>query len=182
MFEYGYMSDAEISGVQVNRNEIVVLNEFKYLLPIGLAALLIPVVSLGLVALSGNVSFINYVHSISVTLWLFSAIAVSGISYKLIKAKETPEVANWAGRLIPMTLFLTPSVAFVSQVSGYLVPSPISLFSPVFLFAQLVAWAAFALVFLMFIPNSMKIYRTLKKSKIKGVNSLLTSNFKSSLV
>ncbi len=129
---------------------------------------IIPPVALVAALASKNVYYLDYVHVITGGTWTGFDLYMGLVMSQILRSLEIPARVEIAKRLTPTTFFIIPSLASTAITSGIYLAQDFGKFdlgSPWIMAAGVVVLILVAQGFGVFLPNGVRIFLELAKSK-----------------
>jgi hypothetical protein len=130
--------------------------------------LLVPLAGLAFALLYGNILALNYVHVITGGTWTGIDLFMGIVMSRVLKGLEPQARAQVLKKLVPVMLFLMPSLATAAISSGINMASRLgmlSLQSPTIIAAILIVIILSVQGFGMIMPTEAKVYLELRKKE-----------------
>lgn len=130
-------------------------------------AILPPVVLIAAIA-AKNLYLLDYVHVISGATWTGFDIFMGVIMTRMMRLMDIPSRVEVAKRLTPTTFFIIPSLAATAITAGIYLAQTLGVFnlhSPWIIAAGIIILILTAQGFGVFLPNGIRIFLELAKSK-----------------
>ena len=130
-------------------------------------AILPPVVLIAAIA-AKNLYLLDYVHVISGATWTGFDIFMGVIMTRMMRLMDIPSRVEVAKRLTPTTFFIIPSLAATAITAGIYLAQTLGVFnlhSPWIIAAGMIILILTAQGFGVFLPNGIRIFLELAKSK-----------------
>ncbi len=129
--------------------------------------LIVPVIALLLAVISGSLLFLNYVHVLSGALWTGIDVFMGVVMSRILKAVPEETRAQIIRKLVPVMLFMMPSLSFVTVTAGILLVmrEHLSFSSPLIIAALAIVSILSIQGFAILLPSEIIILRELRKSE-----------------
>ncbi len=136
--------------------------------PYSMLTLLVPLAGLAFALLYGNILALNYVHVITGGTWTGIDLFMGIVMSRVLKGLEPQARAQVLKKLVPVMLFLMPSLATAAISSGINMASRLgmlSLQSPTIIAAIVIVIILSVQGFGMIMPTEAKVYLELRKKE-----------------
>ncbi|MDG6997099.1 MAG: hypothetical protein JRN52_14350 [Nitrososphaerota archaeon] len=137
----------------------------KILGPGSLATLFVPIVALLVALLSGSFLLLDYVHVLSGATWTGIDLFMGLVMSRILRSLPPPSRAQFIKKLVPIMLFLMPSLASVAITAGVYVAMHLGLnfFSAPIIAAGLIVIVLSVQGFGLLLPTEIRIFLELRK-------------------
>ncbi len=136
--------------------------------PYSLVMLLVPIAGLVAVLVLGNVLALNYVHVMTGATWTGIDLFMGLVMSRVLKGLEPPARTQVIKKLVPLMLFLMPSLAAVSITSGINLADRmgmLTLQSPTIIAAVVIVIILSVQGFGILMPTELRIFLELRKKE-----------------
>ena len=130
-----------------------------------LATLFVPIVVLLVALLSGSFLLLDYVHVLSGATWTGIDLFMGLVMSRILRSLPPPSRAQFIKKLVPIMLFLMPSLASVAITAGVYVAMHLGLnfFSAPIIAAGLIVIVLSVQGFGLLLPTEIRIFLELRK-------------------
>ncbi|MCL5068885.1 MAG: hypothetical protein M1368_11125 [Thaumarchaeota archaeon] len=130
-----------------------------------LATLFVPIIGLAVATLSGSFLLLDYVHVLSGATWTGIDLFMGLVMSRILRSLPPPSRAQFIKKLVPIMLFLMPSLASVAITAGVLVAMHLGLnfLSPPIIVAGVIVLVLSVQGFGLLLPTEIRIFLELRK-------------------
>ncbi len=149
-------------------DEQVIEEKQRIVSPYSMLTLLVPLAGLAFALMYGNILALNYVHVITGGTWTGIDLFMGIVMSRVLKGLEPQARAQVLKKLVPVMLFLMPSLATAAIRSGINMASRLgmlSLQSPTIIAAIVIVIILSVQGFGMIMPTEAKVYLELRKKE-----------------
>jgi hypothetical protein len=133
--------------------------------PSSLATLVIPIAALVVALASGSLLLLDYVHVITGAIWTGIDLFMGIVMSRILRSLSPPTRAQLIKKLVPIMLFLMPSLASVAITAGVYLASweGLSFLSPPIIAAGIIVIILSVQGFAFILPTEVRIFLELRK-------------------
>ena len=136
--------------------------------PYSLVILFVPIIALVLVLAYGNLLALNYLHVLTGGTWTGIDLFMGIVMGRILKGLEPPARTQVIKKLVPLMLFLMPSLATVAITSGINLASQMGMLtfaSPMIIAAVVIVVILSVQGFGIIMPTEIRIFLELRKKE-----------------